>query len=334
LPVAAKAETAEPTKGQAPIVEPVAPPDTSAADLAKLKTEVQRLLSDGRRSAAILILRDGIDVKPLDPVRRKLLVDTLLESDPVGAAEEARRAANLVPDDAELRVLAARAWLRANRNAEAQADLNEAMARQPDSVPTRLLLAEISLRQGNGEQALEHVDRVLKTDTSAEAFYVRALCRSTLGGTDGVKQDLAAASKASPEVSPNDALRRYRFSAEVLDAEFDRLITSLKSLMPKLAVKPKDKTLADELEQVAALNEAQSALQEGMMVPMELKASDARRVLARKLLGQVLMDLEAFVGGTKDAISDARINLGDAIKQMATAREAWSPSGNGATPGA
>lgn len=334
LPVAAKTETAEPTKGQAPVVEPVAPPDTSAADLAKLKTEVQRLLSDGRRSAAILMLRDGIDVKPLDPVRRKLLVDTLLESDPIGAAEEARRAANLVPDDGELRVLAARAWLRANRNAEAQADLNEAMARQPDSVPTRLLLAEIALRQGNGEQALEHVDRVLKTDTSAEAYYVRALCRSTLGGTDGVKQDLAAASKASPEVSPNDALRRYRLSAEVLDAEFDRLITSLKNLMPKLAVKPKDRTLADELEQVAALNEAQSALQEGMMVPMELKAADARRVLARKLLGQVLMDLDAFVGGTKDAISDARINLGDAIKQMATAREAWSPSGNGATPSA
>lgn len=334
LPVASKTETAEPTKGQAPVVEPVAPPDTSAADLAKLKAEVQRLLSDGRRSAAILVLRDGIDVKPLDPVRRKLLVDTLLESEPILAAEEARRSANLVPDDAELRVLAARAWLRAGRNAEAQADLNEAIARQPDSVPTRLLLAEIALKQGNGEQALEHVDRVLKTEPTAEAFYVRALCRSTLGGIDGVKQDLAAAQKASPEVSPNDALRRYRFSAEVLDSEFDRLTTTLKNLIPKLAVKPKERALADELEQVATLNEAESALQEGMMVPAELKVAHARRVLARKLLGQVLMDLEAYVDGTKEAIGDARINLGDAIKQMATAREAWSPSGNGATPGA
>lgn len=334
LPVATKNETAEPTKGQAPVVEPVAPPDTSAVDLVKLKSEVQRLLSDGRRSAAILVLRDGIDVKPMDPVRRKLLVDTLIETDPIGAAEEARRAANLVPDDAELRVLAARAWLRANRNTEAQADLNEAMARQPDSAPARLLLAEIALRHGNGEQALEHVDRVLKTETSAEAYYVRALCRSTLGGTDGVKQDLAAAQKASPEVAPNDALRRYRLSAEILDMEFDRVANSLKTLIPKLATKPKDRTLADELEQAQALNEAQSALQEGVMVPIDLKAAHARRVLARKLLGQVLMDLEAFVGGTADAMGDARINLGDAIKQMATAREAWTPSGNGATPGA
>jgi tetratricopeptide (TPR) repeat protein len=334
LPVATKAETAELTKGQAPVMEPVVVPDTSAADLAKLKTEVQRLLSDGRRSAAILILRDGIDVKPLDAARRKLLVDTLVESDPIGAAEEARRAANLVPDDAELRVLAARAWLRANRNAEAQADLNEAMARQPDSVTTRLLLAEIALRKGNGEQALEHADRALKTDPGAEAYFVRALCRSTLGGTDGVKQDLAAAQKASPEVAPNDAMRRYRLSAEVLDAEFDRLANTLKTLIPKLTTKPKDKVLADELEQAMALNEAQSALQEGVMVPSDLKAAHDRRVLARKLLGQVLMDLEAFMGGTTEAIGDARINLGDAIKQMATAREAWSPSGHGAAPSA
>lgn len=334
LPVAQKTETAEPTKGQAPVVVPVTPPDTSAADLAKLKTEVQRLLGEDRRAAAILVLRDGIDVKPLDPVRRKLLVETLFEADPVGAAEEARRAANLVPDDAELRVLAARAWLRAKKDAEAQADLNEAIARQPDSAPTRLLLAEIALKQGNGEQALEHVDRVLKTEPTAEAYYVRALCRSTLGGTDGVKQDLAAAQKASPEVSPMDAQRRYRLSAEILDAEFDRLATQLKNLIPKLAVKPKEKALLDQLDQVVVLNESESALQEGLMVPTELKAAHARRVLARKLLGQVLMDLEAYVEGTKEAIGDARINLGDAIKQMANAREAWSPTGNAATPGA
>ncbi|MGV3615871.1 MAG: tetratricopeptide repeat protein [Fimbriimonas sp.] len=337
LPVAAKIETAEPTKGQAPVVPvvpPVTPVDTSAADLARLRTEVQRLLGDGRRSAAILALRDGIDIKPLDPVRRKLLVDTLMESEPLLAAEEARRAAALAPEDSELRVLAARAWLRADRSAEAQADLNEAMARQPDSVPTRLLLAEIALRAGNGEQALEHVDRALKTEPGAEAYFVRAVCRATLGGLDGVKQDLAASQKASPEISPTDALRRYRLAAEVLDAEFDRLTVGFKNLMPKIAVKPKDAQLGETLEGMKALSEAQTALQDGLLVPAEVKASHARRVLARKLLGQVFMDLDAFVGGTGDAIADARISLGEAIKQMTTARETWSPTGNGATPGA
>jgi tetratricopeptide (TPR) repeat protein len=333
LPIATKAETSELAPGQAPQI-PTPPVDTSAADEARLRSDVMRLISDGRRSAAILAVRDGIDAKPLDPGRRKLLVDTLLEVDALGAAQEARRAATLVPEDAELRVLAARAWLRAGKPAEAQIDLNEAMARQPESVPTRLLLAEIALLKGDSEPALDHADRAVKAEPTADTFFMRALCRATLGGADGVRQDLAASDKASPEKSPNDVLRRYRLAASVLDAQFDRVANDLKLLIPKMAVKPKSREIADALEQANALLQASNALYDGLIVPGDAKTGHARRILAQKLLGQTLMDLDAFVGGTADAMADARINLGDAIKQMATARETWSPNSHGPASGA
>lgn len=357
LQVAPRIDTEDPTRGQLPTtvppvtdppktldtqpteVKPVTetipdlPPDRTAEEFPGIKATVQELLVGGREAAAILYLRDAIDQKPLDMLRRRLLVETLLTGRPAEAAQEARRAANLDPDNVEIRVLAAQAWVEAGNLREAQADLNESLARHPDSVAARLLLAELALRQGLAEQALEHTNAAIKATPTAEAHFLRALVRSVLGGVDGVSQDLEAANNLMPEVSPTEALRRYRLSVLVLDAAFDRVAESVKETLPRAAVKPKAPEVLETVDNVRALIASQEALIQAQIVPSEAKQAHARRVLARKLLIQSVTDLVAFGEGTQDAIGDARINLGDAIRQMGTARSEWSPVRNGPASG-
>ena len=74
-----------------------------------------------------------------------------------------------MPDAIELRVLAARAWMRAGKPDEAQTDLNEAMARNPDGAGTRLLLGEIGIAQLKPERALDHLSKSIAAGDSAEA---------------------------------------------------------------------------------------------------------------------------------------------------------------------
>lgn len=352
LPVAPKVATTDITQGQLPITPvpdrpvetPTNPPvnpntpeppkvDTSAEELAALKNEVQQLITAGRFSAAVVRLRESIDQRPFDFGRRQLLVETLLITNPEAAAQEARRASNLNPDSPDMRIVAARAWIEAGKPGEAQTELNEVLARHPESIPTRLLLAEIALRGDQAEQALEHVNVALKSQPTAEAHYLRALVRAVLGGKDGVEQDLTAAHGLSPETSPTEAVRRYRLTVAVLDTAFDRLSNNLKDLLPRAAVRPKDNEIRVAVEEVLTLTAAHEALMSAQNVPADAKQAHARRVLARKLLVQSAQDLIAYSEGNKDAIADARINLGDAIRQMGTARKEWSPSANGTASG-
>jgi tetratricopeptide (TPR) repeat protein len=337
LTVATQAPELEPTKGDAPPVIPVpkvdpviptAPPEDVVP---ALREEVRTMVAEGRQAAAILKLRDTVDQRPLDVACRTLLIETLMASDPEAAAREARRATAVAPESAELRVLSARAWMETGKTAEAQADLNEALARDPESAPVRLMLAEIALGKGEVESALAHVDATIAAGPTAEAHHLRALIRAVLGGADGVAADLQAAQALAPETSPPDALRRYRLATTVLDMAFDGLAKEVRDALPRAAVRPQDPEVAAVVENLGVVLTAHEALMVGQLVPSDARTAHERRLLARKLLVQSVMDLGAYVKGAKEAIGDARINLGDAVRQMATAREAWSPS-NGTAP--
>lgn len=325
----AKLPTADPTPGQTPVEVPVAP--APRVDDTKWRTDYQALLSDGKTAQAVLVLRDAIDANPLDAERRRALIRVLSMMDPIAAAEEARRAVAVAPDSVELRVEAARAWLKAGRESEARIDLNEAVARVPESPETLALLAELSVRQGDAVRGLELCDKTLKLGPNPEILLMRALCRSLLGGTDGVKQDFAALEKAAPTWSSELAMDHYRMATSVLDAQFDQMANDCRSLTQRIAVRPKDKEAADLLEQMSTLAEARDAFLNRITVPEIARVGNARRLLALKLMRQTLGDLEAAVSGTPDSVADARIDLGEAIRQMKSAREAWDPRADVAT---
>jgi len=322
LTIKPKVETPEADKGQAPIQVTIAPPPVAPKDNGGLRNEVAALLKDQRRAAAITTLRDAVDADPLDLERRTLLVQVLGESDAPAAALEARRAADLAPEKVGMRVEAARAWLRAGRNDEAQKDLNEAVARNPEGSDVRVLLAEVSLRRGDANTALEHLDRAIKTQDTAEARFLRAVCRASLGGIDGVKLDLQAMDKLNPEKSPHDVIRRYDMAATTLDPLFKASADAARSLMQRTIVKPKATETQEALGEARRLVLARVALLAGMPPPSERKASHERWILAHKLLAQSLADLQSFAdGGGDEALTEARINLGEAVKQSQAAKQ-------------
>jgi tetratricopeptide (TPR) repeat protein len=325
LSVKTAVSTPEPARGQAPVSTMVAPPPVAKSDNSKLRSEVEALVRDKHYTTAIAMLRDAVDSDPFDAERRMMLINLLQDRDPASAADEARRAGSLIPDKPEFRILAARAFMQAGMNKEAQEELNEAIARSPEATTTRVLLAEIAIKDLQPEKALGHLDEAIKNEPTAEAFFMRAICRAMLGGADGVKLDLAAVEKATPERSPTDVERRYRLAIPILDKLISRSFDAVRDLTQRAIVRPKDTEVQDGLESLQRVCAARSALLTGLTVPPDEQRSHDRWVLAHKLLAQTLVDLRTFTGGDSDALVDARMNLGEAINQAKLAREKTPP---------
>lgn len=219
-------------------------------------------------------------------------------------------------------MMAARAWIQAGRPKEAQDELNEAVAHAPDAPATRLLLAEVALADLNPERALPHLDAAIKAEPTPDAFYLRALCRAMLGGVDGLKLDLDEMSHREPKAADADIDRRYRLAVSVFDRLNKRDGLEIRDLIQKAAIKPKDAGLHDGLTAVEQRLAARIAFMEMMATPATLQKTHDRWLLADKLLAESLVNVRSFIGGADDALTDARMNLGEGIKQADLARSA------------
>lgn len=321
--VQTKAPTPEPLPGQAPTVVPPTPAAPAPVDDDNLRKQVEALVKDQRPGNAVILARDSVDAMPLDSGRRLILIDLLeKEGHPAEAASEARHAADVLSDQNELRLRAARAWIAAGNLEEAQTDLNEAVAREPNAVEARLLLGELCLQRLQPQPALDHFDAVLKAGPTSDAYFDRALCRSLLGGADGVQLDLAEAAKdAKTTEAARD--RRYRLAAAVLGKVTANDADQLRSMISKAVVKPKDQDLRDQADSMKRGIQARIALLSAMDTPAVHKGSSGRLLLAQNLLNQTLQDVESIMGGGgEDVATDARINLGDAMKQISAVQTA------------
>jgi tetratricopeptide (TPR) repeat protein len=275
----------------------------------------------GKTSQAILKLRDGVDIAPFDLERRKSLILLLGDSSAENAALEARRAAAVMPEKVELRVLAARFWIKAGRTDEAQKDLNEAIARDPNGAATRLMLGEVSLNQLEPSKALPHLDEAIKQKDEAESRFLRAVCRALLGGTDGMLLDLAQVAKMDPSKTDSIVQKRYSFAVGLIDRTLTIDGTDLKTLIPKLIVKPKDPALHDDLDQMLRLVQSRTAFLTAIEPPAKLRVPHDQRLLAYRLLAQSILDVQTYcTTKDEDTLADARINLGESLKQIAAAK--------------
>ncbi|HEY0868593.1 MAG TPA: tetratricopeptide repeat protein [Fimbriimonas sp.] len=296
---------------------PATPTAKGPVDNSQLKKDVSGLILAKRRNEAILRLKDAVDQEPMDYERRTMLIEALMGHDAKLAADEARRASGLFPDKAELRILAARSWLRAGSSDEARQDLNEAIARDPNGISTRIMLAEISLEEGSSDKAIEHLDAVIKIEPSADAYYRRALCRSLLGGTEGVEQDLAECRKLEPQPDTDRVFRRYGLAVNALRGALKQASDDQRSLLQRALVRPKDDAVREELERLERQARSRAAFMTSIEVPAEMKASHERRLLGSRLLSQSLLDLQDFLDtGSEDSLTESRINLGEAIKHL------------------
>jgi len=329
LPVRNINRTPDPAQGQLPAVPHTETPAPEVNDDAKLWSAVSDLMQGGHYASAVTAVRDGIDAQPFNADRRKKLIELLQTTDPAAAATEAIRASEIIPEDTGFRILAARAWMQAGKNKEAQDALNEAIARSPDAPATRLMLAELAIRKDDAEKALENVDLALKASPSAEGYFIRALCRAILGGADGVTLDLNEMAKAKAGSTDADIARRYQLAIEILDRLMIRTGEGAKELISHASVKPKDANVKEGLDTTRQQLNARIAFLAGLPHPASKQNSYNRWLLSYKLMNQAMSDLDTFIGGSSDALVDSRINLGEAIKQANLAK---APPADPVTP--
>ena len=317
-----KTMTPDLAKGQAPVVPTAQVEAAPVSNNDQIKRQVNELVKAGRKDSAVLLLKDSVDTMPLDIDRRVLLINLMLSTDPLAAAEEARRSTQLMPDHPELRALSAKAWMAAGKPDEAQRDLNEAVARDPGGTNTRLMLGELSLSQLEPEKAIEHLDQAIKQQDSSRTRYLRAVCRALMGNADGMVSDLNEASKLEPKPNESELSERYTLVSDLLDRLFSRDGVTVRMLTQRVVVKPHDRDLRDQIASISKSLQVRSTLLGVQAPPAERKQIYERRVLAHKLLAQSLIDLQTFSDrGDEDALSDSRINLGEALKQMSAIKK-------------
>jgi Flp pilus assembly protein TadD len=333
-PVQPNIRTPDPLPGTRPITpDPIVVKVKPQVDNKQLLADLDAMIRAGQSVNAILILRDAVDAEPQDLERRMALVRTLLlVGQPELGAKEARRAAQLMPDKVELRAIAARAWMQAGREDEAMADLNEAVARDPNSRETRLLLAEVNLSKLRPQQAIEHLEAVLKEKPDANTWFNHALCQTLLGKKDQALSDLASAKDLGLPTGSQDVAVRYDATLDVMDKSLMQLGNDLRNLFSEAQVKRSDPTVRTAHETHQALASAWTSFLINSPAPSLHRNSHDRRLLALNLLVQSLSDLGAYLTTNDEGtFADARINMGEALKQFAAAQSSYK-SEIGGTP--
>lgn len=317
--------TPEPAEGDAPprIVAPK--PDH------QWEKDVDAAIQAGETVHAVLLLRDAIDVQPFDADRRIALVQLLLRSgSPEVAAKEARRAAMLMPDKILFHELAARSWIEAGRLDDARDDLNEAVARAPESPETRRLLAEVAIYQGDFPSAINHLKKAIATTPSGDAYYLRAVAYALGGQTDKAAADLKSATDAGLTMAPLEVDARYDLVAALFDGSLTDLGNAVRQMQQRAQVQRTDPEVVDGTTLLAAKVDGRADFFAMLAPPESHRPSHERRVLAYKLLSQTLVDLQSYLkSGSEDVLTDSRINLGEALRQEATARKIFQEEQRG-----
>jgi tetratricopeptide (TPR) repeat protein len=323
--------TPELSPGQIPAVTTPPPnsPQAQAEDNQKLFEEVERLRKAGQVLQALLALRDGVDRSPFDPERRKALIEAYQALNrPELAAIEARRAAALIPTSSELRAMAGAAWMNAGDKDQARIDLMAVIAKSPDDKLARSALADMALEDGKAEEAIEHLSVLQRVAPSQGVFYRVALAHSMQGDVEGVQNALNSVKGATAQSGGLEPI--YLLSASSLDTSLNLVGGQARSLFQRAIVDRKEPEVAQELELQMDATAARLLLLQAWSPPPRYAVSHERRILALKLLAQSLTGLKAYVAsGDEDALTDARIDLGEALKHLSTARESYQDERDG-----
>ena len=313
--------TPEPDQGDKPIFAD--PPPTAAIDNGQVLAESDRLAAEGKFGDALTLLREAIDAEPLELARRQAYIKMLIQAgQPRQAASEARRTSELLPGGVELRVLGARCWLAAGDVAEAQRDANEALAREPGNAAVLALRGELQLVAGDIAGATDSLDASIAKAPSADAHFSRAVARALVGNSPAAKADMIESDRLSPLKDRYTLVQRYRMLGNLAMDTAERAGQMTRDLLQQARRDPKSPAVGAELAAKLAPLDGITALIDIMPAPEGHKVSQQRLLLALKLLTQSMSDLQSYLKTQDDdALGEATINLGEALKTLASARQ-------------
>jgi Tfp pilus assembly protein PilF len=286
------------------------------------KAPIDEAMAKNDQWGAVSLARAAVDMMPDQLDRRRALIDVLVKvGRPVIAADEAARVAGWAPMPAEWRVLAAKAYLSANEPSKAREQLNEAVAREPDAPETRRLLAEIAILEMQPIVATEHLDVAIHRDDDPDGYVLRAVARAMIGGADGLVIDWKQAKRTPGFVST----ARYGFAYTALDRVTVLDITQTKDLLARCVVSRLAPQNAEDRDQLEKRVRARLAYLGETGVPDSNKKSFERFSLAQRVLIQCLQSISEYLeSGDAETATDARINLGEALKQVSSARDLYT----------
>ncbi len=308
--------------------EPVTPkpnPVSDAEAFVGLQRSVRELATAGRMSEAVLQAKEAVDIVPLDIDRRMLFLEVLQRAGKFDlAASEAARASELFPTEdkaaAELRLVSARCFLATGNIDAAKELLNEAATRQPNSVPVRNLMAELALRALQPGKALESLTISLKEAPSAEGSYLRAVTRAVLGGEEGSIADLEAAVKEAPDLPAT----RFELTFNVLNASLSQELLKLRENIAAFTVNRKSSVAAETLADISRKNRARLGFATKYPAVATHDKSWNLYLLAENLMAQVVESLNGYsASGGEENLTDARIDVGEAMKSASAAMQAY-----------
>ncbi len=313
------------------IEPPVAPPVAHKVDNTELMAKVMQLMGKGDKAGAITMLRDAVDIAPLDLERRRALINVLLAAGYYQeAAGQARRAATILPDIVPLSLLAARAWLAAGFLEQAEVDLKEAVSREPDGAETRTLIGEVCLRRGQYPEAITHFEKAISGGPSAELHFKRALAYALNGEGGKAKADLDEAVKIGFGQDAIATRSLYLSSIGMLDAAALKGSETIKDLIQRARKNSLEKGLEDDIDTVRMRLESLHKFLGELPTPKEHETSHGERALGIKLLVQSTTELESFIKErVEDAIDDANITLGEALRKLSAGRERYQNESSG-----
>jgi tetratricopeptide (TPR) repeat protein len=297
--------------------------------IADFKSEIETLAKNGKGDQALIRLRDAIDAYPLSPELRLLYVRFLeAQGNIAEAAHQATHAVQLIPDSQALRLAAIKDLLASGQRDQANSELNEILARTPNDPSTMLLQGETYVAVGKPGLALSAFDHLLEVKPSPEAVYWRAVTRVCLGGADGILKDADVYAKAP--MKPDDAFEGYISAMDVMASCSRKGFEDTLALFSLAASDARSAQFKARLEDVTRGTEARNAFLSSFPVPDSFKKSNAQRVLAQKLLDVCLADLQDYAtSGNDDSATDARINLGEAMKQAKAADDQFAAEKGG-----
>lgn len=307
-----------PEEDNTPTIVPAAevfPTDPKALDTAKTK------IQGGDFAGALTVLRDAVDADPTLLEKRMALIQLLTQLRmQEQVASEARRAAVLFPEQAELRLIAVRAWLALDKTEEASVDLNEFLARKSDDASALALLGDLWISRQEPEKAIEPFTKSIEISSSFSARFGRALAHALTGNSAGCTADLAALGTPSPK----EIETSYPVAVRSLEGATEHLGAKLREVLQKTRIQSNDPAVVKQAEDALALAQSLASMTDKISVPPKHQQSHLRRDLAQKLLVQAAGEALAFAkSGDEDLGSDAAISLGDALNQMHAIRKQY-----------
>ncbi|MFZ4507524.1 MAG: tetratricopeptide repeat protein [Fimbriimonas sp.] len=314
-----------PTTRPAPTVSQTARtrPFEVATPFADVEKAVSGFVKAGDIARALSFLRSEIDATPLDLDRRVLYVDTLIGAK-MGfeAIDAAQGAAQLFPDRIDLRVRAARAALDLGELPLAQTELSEAVIRSPKDPEVRLLLSQIALMRGEPKIALSHLAAMEARPTDAADVALLGRLANALEGRADAKGSLVLTGA------------QYARVGQILDESAALLAERIRTLHQRAIVRRADPEVAAQNTQIAKIVAATGSLVREITAPDANKKSHLPRALAWSLLAQSMGDFALYLkDGDEDSITESRINLGEAIKNLTSARRLLLDERNAAAKG-